>query len=157
MGEHLTLAKKNSLMENIAEKHKSITLKKFSWGAVAYFSDKHKDDREWDSLGRMASILDAASDDPVPVYAVIGESPDFAIYDSSRARISGCEVTEVLKPGYERHRFHKEDALKPRGTYYGMPEQFDDQWEPYEDSKEEGFDVVCRRLVAASVLRHRNT
>lgn len=117
-------------MENIAEKHDSITSQKFGWGAAAYFSDEHKDDREWDSLGRMASILGATSDEPVPVYAVIGESPDFAIYDSSCTRISGCEVTEVIKPGYARHRFHKEDALKPPGTYYGMPEQIDDQWEP---------------------------
>jgi hypothetical protein len=117
-------------MENIAEKHESITSQKFGWGAAAYFSDEHKNDREWDSLGRMASILDAASDEPVPVYAMIGESPDFAIFDFSRTRISGCEVTEVIKPGYARHKFHKEDALKSPGTYYGMPEQIDDQWEP---------------------------
>ncbi len=117
-------------MDNIAERHDTITSQKFRWGAVAYFSDKHKDDREWDSLGHMASILEAANDAPVPVYAVISESPDFVIYDSARARISGCEVTEVLKPGYARHRFHKQDALKPPGTYYGVPEQIDDQWEP---------------------------
>jgi hypothetical protein len=126
----LTLAKKISLMENIAEKHDLVTSQKFKWGAIAYFNDEHKDYREWDSLGRMASILHTASDEPVPVYAVIGESPDFAIYDSSRSRISGCEVTEVIKPGYARHRFHKEDALKPPGYHYGKPEQIDDQWEP---------------------------
>lgn len=117
-------------MENIAGKHNFVTSQKFHWGAVAYFSDQHKNDREWDCLGSMAAILDAASNEPVPVWAVIGESPDFAIYDFSGARISGCEVTEVIKTGYARHRFHKEAALKPPGTCCGMPQQIKDQWEP---------------------------
>lgn len=116
-------------LTSIADRHSEIAAQKFQWGAVKYFSDIHKGDREWDILGSMASILSRVDCRPVPMFAEKGESPDFTLYDASKSLIAGCEVAEVLRPGYARHRFHKEAALMPRETVFGVS-KIDDQWQP---------------------------
>jgi len=117
-------------MDRISDKKSFVSSMKFTWGAVAYFSHEHEDEREWDILGSAAALLEHGNTTRLPTFALKQESPDFMLYDSSRLLIAGCEVTEVLRPGYRRHSFHKDAVFKPPGFQHGIPESIDNQWEP---------------------------
>ena len=85
-----------------------------------YFSNLHKDDREWHIIGSAEDGYRRANR-PFPAYAIKRQSPDFELYHDSGAFSHHVEVTMVTPPGAKIHLFHREwekGGLKPQEHIY---------------------------------------
>jgi len=120
-------------MTNIEEKLTQIECSGIH--AVDFFSNEHKKDREWQVLGAVRRLLVAGGrGQDAPVFAEANEPPDFVAYISNAAneekRRVYVEVVDVLKPGYKRDEFHKDDAKPNAPERYEVDPPLANPWEP---------------------------
>jgi len=116
-------------MIEIASRFDEIQATKFDIGAVAFFSREHKKTREWQVLGACQRLLREGEID-FPVYALESEGPDFLTFTAEREVWCPVEVVEVLRPDYERLRFHKEDTARAKPYSFTPPDPLHRPFEP---------------------------
>jgi hypothetical protein len=98
-------------------------------GAIKFFSNKQKKNREWQVLGALQRQLLASSLD-APVFAVEQESPDFSTYTEDKTFLSFVEVVEVIRPNYRRNHFFKERARPDAPVFFDVDPPLSDLWTP---------------------------
>jgi hypothetical protein len=120
-----------SELKVVADEFARVEASRRKWGAAAYHSGKHKDDREWHVLGAMCGLMRKAGWN-APSNARKGESPDFECFSDAEGKLQwGCvEVAEVLAPGYRKHEFHTRDARPGAPRFYPVGPPLKDPWEP---------------------------
>jgi hypothetical protein len=102
-----------SMVKPIAEERERIDDYRFAIGAAEFFNNrKYRPDLEWLILSYLTTALSAAGWE-CPVYAEKLEppQPDFQTYIARGVPYRQVEVTEVLRPGYQRGDFHRQVAL----------------------------------------------
>lgn len=74
-----------------------------------FFSNRHKEDREWMILGAACKVLSKVQRQPrfIPHYAIKSERPDFLLFDETMESVGGLEVVEVVRPDELRHKKFK--------------------------------------------------
>ena len=98
------------------------------------FSNTGKDLCEWDTLGTIHQLLLSAGR-VAPTFACKGEAPDFRTYLANRVSWEPFEITDVLRPGYRIHEFHKR-ASSPDAPVFESHESRDvieHPWKPLRD------------------------
>jgi len=116
-------------MIEIAAQFNYIESTKFEIGGPAFFSREHKKTREWQVLGALQKLLIQGNTD-FPVYAQEQEEPDFLTFSDDSNIWSPVEIVEVLRPDYERQKFHKEDAAREKPYFFEPPDPLDYPFEP---------------------------
>jgi hypothetical protein len=82
--------------------------------AAEFFGKRgNESDWEWFILGSALKILEQVGGD-VPELAEKHEAPDFLTFRKDGESFVGIEVTEVLRSGYRRNKFHLDEAKKGR-------------------------------------------
>jgi len=120
-------------MKRISDERARIDAYRFELGAAKFFNDRrNKEDWEWVILSYLADILSSVGL-PSPEYAekLDPPSPDFQTYLADKRAFQLIEVTEVIRPDYERNRFHR--TLAYNGiTAFEIPRPHLEPWSSFQ-------------------------
>src|SRR6266436_1931959 len=110
------------MIKRISDERARIDGYKLAVGAAEFFNNRaYDEDFEWLILAYLAEILSSIGRQ-APEYAQKLEppNPDFQTYLALGIAFQRIEVTEVLRPGYRRGKFHRELA-KSSQRFYDIP------------------------------------
>ena len=121
-------------MEEIATRYAQVKQAMSKMDGATLFSNAGKDFCEWDTLGTIQQLLLSAGR-VAPTFACKGEAPDFRTYLANREPWDPFEITDVLRPGYKMHEFHKL-ASRPNAPMFDSHEGRDVLEHPWEPLRE---------------------
>ena len=94
-------------MKSIAQEYARVLALNAGLSGSTYFSNEHKDDREWHILGSAHAAYFRAQRS-FPSHADKRQSPDFHLFDATAYFEHALEVTMVIPPDHKVHRHHRE-------------------------------------------------
>ncbi len=104
--------KSRTIQEDIEFRYALAKYRRDQVGSEAFFSNRHKKDREWHVLGAVRRLFDQHGL-VFPTRAIEQESPDFLTYLSDGTPWHPIEIAEALREGEKRHEKYR-DRNPPR-------------------------------------------
>lgn len=120
------------MIKRISDERVRIDGYKLVVGSAKFFNNRAFDeDFEWLILSYLAEILSSIGW-PAPEYAqkLDPPNPDFQTYLAPNIAFQRIEVTEVLRPDYQRGKFHRELAKSGR-RFYHIPNPHAEPWSSF--------------------------